>query len=260
MPETSFVSALLSVFLVGLLGGVHCAGMCGGVVSALAPRPAAAAPFPVRVVTRQATPLAVLLGYNAGRIASYAMAGGLVGAAGSLAWVLGRLLPIQQFAFVAANLTLIAMGLYLVGSMRVTAIIESAGSHTLGRVWQRLQPAAARALGRQVPSNAFAAGLLWGWMPCGMVYTVLLAALASGSPAQGAALMVAFGLGTLPNLVGLGWLAGRARARLDNRPMKLAAGVIIAAFGVAGLARLDPVSELHSLAQLCLSQLSAPIR
>lgn len=252
--------SLISVFLLGLLGGVHCAGMCGGIVAAIAnaPSPPAAArvvrvvPIPV-VSARADTPWRTLLLYNAGRITSYTLAGALAGAAGSLGWVIARLLPVQQFAFVATNLVLIAVGLYLVGPARWVAAVETLGQGTIGRVWNRLRPAAAHALAAPNPSRAFATGLFWGWVPCGMVYAALLSALVSGSAGGGAATLLAFGLGTLPNLIGLGWAARRAGGWLNAPWLKTLAGVLIIAFGLAGLTRIDPIAHLQGVAEMCFS-------
>ena len=249
MPEVS----LLSVFLVGLFGGLHCAGMCGGIVSVIGAsagrRPTGPA-IAIPVVAREArSAWPVLLGYNVGRIASYAAAGALVGAVGSSAMLVRDLLPVQQFAFVAANLLLIAMGLYLTGTLRSVAVLEVAGR----RLWSALHPLASRLLAADRVGRAVAAGLVWGWVPCGMVYGVLIAALVSGSALQGASLMLAFGLGTLPNLLALGWSASAARRWLDHPGLRIAAGLLVIGFGIAGLARIDPLEHLHGVADACLS-------
>ncbi|HWS75026.1 MAG TPA: sulfite exporter TauE/SafE family protein [Quisquiliibacterium sp.] len=253
---------LLSVFLVGLLGGLHCASMCGGIVSVMSmaasrgrapdgPQ-AAAGPAP-RVIpivpVRRTTPLPVLLGYNLGRILSYTIAGGLAGAVGSTAFLARGVLPVQQVAFVAANLVLIGMGLYLTGALRSVAVLELAGQG----LWRTLRPLASRMLAADRFGRAFAAGMVWGWVPCGMVYGVLIAALVSGSPFDGAALALAFGLGTLPNLLALGWSAHAARRWLGHRAVRIAAGVLVIAFGLAGLARLDPLDHVHQVVDACLS-------
>ncbi|MFO1198621.1 MAG: sulfite exporter TauE/SafE family protein [Burkholderiaceae bacterium] len=241
---------LLSVFLVGLLGGLHCAGMCGGIVAVMgagASRPAGRT-IPIRPA-HAAPAWPVLLGYNAGRIASYVAAGTLAGALGSSAALVRTVLPVQQVAFVAANLVLIAMGLYLTGVLRSVAVLEVAGRG----LWRALQPLAARALAARDFPRALAAGLVWGWVPCGMVYGVLVAALVSGSALQGAELALAFGLGTLPNLLALGWSAAAARRWLGHRALRVAAGVLVVAFGVAGLARIDPLAHLHQVVDACLS-------
>ena len=218
MPETS----LLTAFLAGLLGGVHCVGMCGGIVAAMSWQGG----------SRQ--PPAFLIGYNLGRLSSYTLAGGLAGLVGSAAFLSERLLPVQTGLYILAQVMLILIGLYLAGLSRAVLWLEHAG----GGLWQRLQPRFGRLLPLRTFSGALAAGLIWGWLPCGLVYSVLVTALASGGPVSGALLMLAFGLGTLPNLLAMGWAAERLRALAANRTIKLAAGLSVAGFGIFGLARL----------------------
>ena len=251
---------LVSVFLVGLLGGLHCAGMCGGIAAVMggAAGHGAAGPAPtaqarlaaIRVRAEgMARPVSLLIGYNLGRITSYAVAGGLAGAIGSSAALVRHWLPVQQVAFVAANLLLIAMGLHLAGVLRRITVLEGAGAG----LWRRLQPLASRCLAADTPRRAFGAGLVWGWVPCGMVYGVLMAALLSGSPWQGAALLLAFGAGTLPNLLLLGASGALTRRWLAVPALRIGAGVLVVAFGIAGLARIDPTRHLHQVVDACLT-------
>jgi hypothetical protein len=214
--------SLLSAFLVGFLGGAHCVGMCGGIVAAMS----------FHQGRRQ--PYALHLGYNLGRVLSYALAGGLAGLVGSAAFLSERLLPVQTGLYVLAQVMLILLGLYLAGLNRAVLVLERAG----GVLWNRLQPVLGRFLPVRSLGQAILAGGLWGWLPCGLVYSVLISALATGSPARGAALMLAFGLGTLPNLLAMGWAADRLRGLTANRRVKWAAGMAVALFGAWGLARL----------------------
>ncbi|TCS71284.1 hypothetical protein EDC61_1109 [Sulfuritortus calidifontis] len=216
MPELS----LFAAFLVGFSGGVHCVGMCGGIVTALS----------LQAGRRQ--PVALQLAYNLGRIASYTTAGALVGLIGSVAFLSDTLYPVQQALYLLAQVMLILLGLYLAGLNQAVLVLERWG----GRLWTRLQPLFGRLLPVQSLPQALAAGALWGWLPCGLVYSVLVAALASGSAVDGAALMLAFGLGTLPNLLAMGWLAGRLKRLAQDRRVKLAAGMVVAGFGFWGLA------------------------
>src|SRR5690606_26771003 len=119
--------------------------------------------------------------YNAGRIASYTAAGALAGAVGSAAWLAERVLPVQQLSFAAANLLLIVLGLALAGGLARLRTLERFGTG----IWKRISPFAARLLGATDVRGALAAGAAWGWVPCGMVYGVLAAALVSGSATDG---------------------------------------------------------------------------
>lgn len=219
MPEISY----LSVFLVGLLGGVHCVGMCGGIVTALSLSSA---------TNRPAVP--TLLAYNFGRVTSYALAGAIVGAIGASTLLLDRFMPAERVLYGLANVMLILLGLYLAGLSRAVLALERVGSV----VWARLQPLMKRFIPVRTLPQAFFTGAVWGWLPCGLVYSVLISALATGSAAHGALLMLAFGAGTLPNLLAMGLFAQRLQT-LTRKPMvRLAAGLLVAAFGVWGLTRL----------------------
>ncbi len=215
MPELSLLAALL----VGFSGGVHCVGMCGGIVTALSLQSGRRQPFGLQ------------LAYNLGRIASYTGAGALAGLIGSVAFLSDTLYPLQQALYLLAQCMLILLGLYLAGLNRAVLVLERWG----GRLWSRLQPLFGRLLPVRTLPQALAAGALWGWLPCGLVYSVLVAALASGSALDGAALMLAFGLGTLPNLLAMGWLAERLKRLAQDRRVKFGAGMVVAGFGVWGL-------------------------
>ena len=219
MPEISYVS----VFLVGLLGGVHCVGMCGGIVTALSLSSATGRP---------AVPM--LLTYNFGRIASYALAGAIVGAIGTSTILLERFVPAERVLYGLANIMLILLGLYLAGLSRAVLALERMGS----MVWARLQPLMKRFIPVRTLPQAFFTGAVWGWLPCGLVYSVLISALATASAAHGALLMLAFGAGTLPNLLAMGLFAQRLQTLTRKPGVRLATGLLVAAFGVWGLTRL----------------------
>ena len=213
MPESSY----FALFLVGLLGGTHCIGMCGGIVGALS----------LGVATRPSLHLA----YNAGRIVSYGIAGAIAGAVGGASLALSDQLPARLMLFVLANLMLVALGLYLMGVSRALAVSERFGQ----KLWRHLQPLTRRYLPAHSVAQALPLGLLWGWLPCGLVYSALVTALSSGSAASGAALMLAFGLGTLPNLLLAGLLAVRLKAYAAKHVVRLAAGLLVLCFGLWGL-------------------------
>jgi sulfite exporter TauE/SafE len=217
MPELS----LLAAFLVGFMGGAHCVGMCGGIVTAMSFQGGRRQPFNLHVA------------YNIGRVTSYTIAGGVAGLAGSAAFLSHHLLPLQRGLYVLAQFILIFLGLYLAGLSRTILVLERAG----GRLWERLQPWLGRLLPVRTFGQALLAGGLWGWLPCGLVYSVLISALASGGMVQGALLMLAFGLGTLPNLLAMGWAAQRLRTLAADRRLKLLAGTVVTGFGVWGLVR-----------------------
>lgn len=209
-------SIFLTLFVVGLLGGTHCAGMCGGIVGALSLQTATSSALPIH------------LAYNLGRIASYALAGALAGAVG---YAFGDIVPVQRGLYLFASLMLLALGLYLLGATKALAVIERGGQ----RLWTRIQPATRRFLPVRGPAQALPLGALWGWLPCGLVYSALTTALASGSPTHGALAMLAFGLGTLPNLLLAGLLLVRFRRFAQAPATRRISGLLVAGFGCYGL-------------------------
>ncbi len=220
MPDTGYIA----VFLIGLLGGTHCMAMCGGIVGALTTQ----LPGQQRA-KNPAWPLH--LAYNFGRISSYAAAGAAMGALGSLGLLLNDVLPVQLALYVAANLMLVALGLYLTGVTQALAFSERAGQ----RLWAKIQPLTRRFLPARSIAQALPLGMLWGFLPCGMVYSVLTAAMLAGSAARGAGLMLAFGLGTLPNLLLAGLLLKRLRDVTRAKSVRLVSGLLVLGFGVFGL-------------------------
>jgi len=225
------LTALLPVFVTGLAGSVHCAGMCGGIVSALsASQPGRVIPIAAAVLPGQALRVAT---YNAGRIASYMVLGALMGGvAGSLAQIT-QLAQLQTVFYWLANLMLVALGLHLIEAWSGLLLLEAKGRV----LWGHLSPLLKPLVPMDTLPKAFALGALWGCLPCGMIYSLLLTALLSGSAAGGAAVMFAFGLGTLPMLFGLGLLGARLRAAGHWVAFRQAGGWLVLGFGLLGLFR-----------------------
>jgi len=222
---------LVTALVVGLAGGVHCMAMCGGIVAALSLRGDPASSALVR--------LARQLAYGLGRVTSYAAAGAIAGAAGGLALHFQHLLPMQIVLLVVANALVVALGLTLAGFRAWMRPLERVGLVVWGalrRVGVRLAPA-------RTTAGAFAVGLAWGWIPCGLVYGVLATALVSGGAARGAAVMAAFGVGTLPNLLAAGLVAERLKSVLVRPRARLVAGAVVVLLGLAGFARIPFIEE-----------------
>ena len=247
---------LLPLFAVGLAGSVHCIGMCGGIVGALsaaAPRartiPIAAGAARPGAAAFDGTALTRVLTYNAGRIGSYMLAGALAGGLAGGAARLALAAHWQGVAYLLANAMLMALGLYLMNAWHGLARVESAGN----LLWRRLLPALRYVLPADSPAKSFALGALWGWVPCGMVYSVLLTALLSGSAAGGAAVMLAFGLGTLPLLLALGMAGTRLRQAMQRPAVRTGCGMLVLGFGVLGLVRYAAGLSHGWLDALCLA-------
>lgn len=231
--EAQYAAALV----IGLLGGVHCVGMCGGIVGALT------LSSPQR---RRAWDLHLF--YSAGRVASYAAAGAIMGMIGGTGLMFNHVLPVQLLLGVLANLVLVSLGLYLAGLRNPLARLETLGA----RLWRCLQPYSSKVLPADTAAKAFILGTLWGWLPCGLVYSLLATALLSGGVASGAGVMLAFGIGTLPNLLLAGVAITRLRHILSDQRFRLAAGAVVAGFGVVGLARAVGAGEHIRQAWLCI--------
>jgi sulfite exporter TauE/SafE len=204
-----------SALVLGLLGGGHCLGMCGGLMGALT---LAIPP------EQRGKRLRLLLAYNLGRVLSYTSAGLLLGLAG---WAVASS-PAALGLRVVAALLLIAMGLYLAGWWSGLTRIEA-----LGRgLWRHIQPVASRLLPVSSVPRALLLGALWGWLPCGLVYSTLLWAASQGNASYSAALMLAFGVGTWPVLLATGLAAERVNALLRRRSVRVAGGLLVMLFGI----------------------------
>jgi len=213
----TFITALM----IGLLGSVHCIGMCGGIVGALNIAPSAAQR------DSRLNRLAHHLIYNSGRILSYMLIGALMGFIGAQTSRLSTeaLLPIGG---VIAGLFMIALGLYLAGWWYGIQVLERAGM----RVWKIIEPLGRRFIPARTRLHVFGLGLVWGWLPCGLVYSALALAMVSASPVQGAWIMLGFGLGTLPMLLAMGHAAQYLRKIVRQPMVRRLVGTLIILFGV----------------------------
>ncbi|MFN2331795.1 MAG: sulfite exporter TauE/SafE family protein [Halomonas sp.] len=209
---------LLAAFVFGLLGGAHCIGMCGGIMSALT--------FAVPPSMRSPWRLTgLLLGYNLGRIVSYMLAGALVAALGTLLTLTpGMRTALQGFA----ALMLILMALYIADWWKGLLRVEAVGK----RLWRHLEPVGRKLMPVVRIPQAVALGAVWGWLPCGLVYSMLAWSLASADPFRGAALMGAFGLGTLPALLATGLAARQLGGLIRHPATRTLAALSIIAFAL----------------------------
>lgn len=214
MSETALIATAL---LMGLAGNVHCLGMCGGIMAALGMRP-------------EKPGFALVACYNAGRITSYALAGGLLG--GLLATVGQHVPATGPVLRIMAGLLLVAMGVYLAGWANGLLPLERLGQ----QLWKRLPHPSLAKLRNGEYLGAFGTGMIWGWLPCGLVYSTLAWASVQGSASLSVWLMLAFGIGTLPAMLATGMFASRLRRYLQHRGLRTAAGIMVIVFGVWTLA------------------------
>lgn len=209
-----------SAILIGIAGGVHCVGMCGGIATA----------FTATLQKKQSKSL-YILAYNLGRILSYSAAGALTGYVGNIAT-----LPLNNgiaYLTLISGIMLVALALYLGQWWQGLRYLEQAG----GFIWKRLQPLTKIFIPLKSPIHALGYGSLWGWLPCGLVYSVLIWAVASGGAQEGGLLMLSFALGTLPNLLLMGVFAARLSRFVANPIVRNIAGSLVVLFGLLMLYR-----------------------
>lgn len=202
---------VLSALLIGVLGSTHCLGMCSGLAA----------------VTAQGAKGAMgIVTYNVGRLLTYMLLGALLGWFGEQ---LLQLMPKLTFVLrVVAGLLLIAMGLYISRWWLGLTRLEQLGAYA----WRQVQPLTRRLLPIRNYRQMLLAGMLWGLLPCGLVYSTLAWALATADWQQSALLMLAFGVGTLPAMIGVGLLNKMVQDYLRGKFFRSVAGVIVILMGI----------------------------
>lgn len=233
-PTSLNLPPLLAAFVFGLLGGARCIGMCGGIMSALM--------FAVPPSMRHPGRLAgLLLGYNFGRITSYMIAGALVALLGS---VLNHALDGIALALRSlAAIMLILMALYIANWWKGLIRVEALGRS----LWRCIEPFGRRLMPVVKIPQAIALGSIWGWMPCGLIYSMLAWSLAIAEPLRAAAIMGAFGLGTLPVVLATGVAARRVSAWIRHPATRTVAALLIITFAVWQLWHLYAMTSMTAL-------------
>ncbi len=178
---------LVSAFLIGISGGLHCTAMCGGISGMLG--------YTTQQSKQRAEVFLFVLTYNTGRILSYTSIGFIAG--GVSGWFNQHSMLAHSLLVVLSSSLLILIGIQVSGVWRGLAILEKLG----GRLWQFIRPLAISLFPIKTPLKALAFGMVWGWLPCGLVYSTLAWSMTSAAPLASALLMAVFGLGTLPWLL-----------------------------------------------------------
>lgn len=213
--EISYAAA----FVAGVSGSMHCLAMCGGLSGALGMRARSVGKSAAGAFAHSAL-------YQLGRLASYALAGAVVGALGGVLMQAMNIKDWTRWLRVAAGVVMILLGLQLMFGWRLLAPVERAGA----RLWQCLAPLSKRLPDAGWP-QALLLGALWGWLPCGLVYSMLLLGVLGGSAAHGASLMLAFGVGTLPAMFSATLLSAQLQRVLTLKGWRVAAGMLMMLFG-----------------------------
>jgi len=224
---SEFLPLLAAAFGAGLLGSAHCLGMCGG-ISGLFAVGATVASF--------RTQIQLAIAYNVGRVLSYAFLGVTVAALGGAA--VGAIPSLAGPVRLASGLLIMIVGLQVAFNWRLLAPVEKVGAV----IWNRLVPHAKGLIPATSIASAAGLGLIWGWLPCGLVYGALLLAATTADPVGGGLVMIAFGLGTMPAMIATGLSTARVSAFVSRN--RLAAGLLIVVLGLATIAM--PVASMLS--------------
>lgn len=226
--------ALGAAFLSGLLGGVHCIAMCGGIATSFGLAAGAARPA-----------LGPALRVNLGRVGGYTLAGMLVGAFGAGLLQVAQSPGLATAARVLFGLVLVLVGLRLCDARGRLGFLQRPGA----ALWRRLAPLQRRLLPANTGARQVALGMLWGWLPCGLSTTLLFAAWLEADALHGGLLMAAFGAGTLPVMLPLTWSGARLGRWLARPRLRNTVGVLLVVAGLVTAATpwLMQVPALHGV-------------
>jgi sulfite exporter TauE/SafE len=225
------VNEYLLAFTLGLLSTPHCVAMCGSLVGAML--------MGSRSSGSKQSPLMTVFLFGSGKLLAYVALGAIAGL-GGLA-LAGTLAGPGVFLRALSALLMIGIGLYIAGWWRGIARLEKAGA----RLWQPLLRRV-RVLRLDKPGNQLLAGMAWGLLPCGIVYSMLGMALASADMLRGSLLMASFGLGTMPFVMSAGGLMKTVQNMFDNALVRQLAGGAMIVMGLAALLMLGmPAEHVH---------------
>ena len=216
----------IAAMTIGLMGSAHCAAMCGGIAGALS----------LGVDQHRAHRLTTITAFHIGRIVSYAIIGMALGSLMVVATE--HIKPLSIALRILAGVLLVAMGLYVGSWWAGLASLERLGVP----LWSRLQPLTRRLLPVKSTAGALALGGLWGWLPCGLVYSALSWAVTAPSTLEASARMLFFGVGTLPAMLTMSIAADSSRRLLQKRATRRAAGILLIGFGLWTL--ITPIQQL----------------
>jgi uncharacterized protein len=199
-----------AALLLGVAASGHCLAMCGGITTALG----------LATLGGRTRPL-LLVGYQLGRIASYTLAGLL------FAGAIGGVIALLDVEAVRRTLRILSALALVLAALVMFGRVRDPGNRMGGRLWRKLAPFGRRFLPVNSFTRAFAFGTIWGWMPCGFVYTVLTIATLQQSAARGAITMAAFGVGTAPSLLIASFGAQRVARFASSATTRRVAGSVL---------------------------------
>lgn len=227
--------ASISAFAVGFLGSLHCVGMCGGISGALGTAlKTESSQRPWRETSRR---LAYQFMYSSGRLFSYSIAGALAGTLGTAVTAYVPHGPL--YLRMLAGLMMILLGFYISGWWLGLTKLEQLGN----QLWQKIAPFTRKLIPVDTYPKALLLGVLWGWLPCGLVYSALTWSIGAGNPVDGALLMLYFGIGTLPAMIAVGLFANILADIAKSNAVRALAGIAMMTYGIWTIA--GPQLPLH---------------
>lgn len=235
--DSGFSTSYLVALVMGLFSALHCLGMCGSIIGSLT--------LSLRREIREnkAQLIPFVFSYNIGRIASYTMAGYLAGFVHNV-----LMLPLgegqgHRILQIVSALIMAGAGLHIAGWFPRFAYIEKSGAH----IWRYIEPYGRRLVPVQTLPQAFVFGMIWGWLPCGLVYAAITLAATAGNEIRGALTMLSFGVGTLPAVVGVGIMTSLMVKLSNMRSFRQIAGITLIALALlAAFPWLNP-GLLHGI-------------
>lgn len=233
----SFNASYLVAFVMGLISSLHCIGMCGSIIGTLT------LSLSPEVRNNKAALFTFVLNYNLGRISSYAVAGALIGLLQlllNLPFAQGHGHRVLQLL---SALIMAGAGLYIAGWFPRFAYIEKIGAW----FWKKIEPFGRRLIPVKTRFHAFLFGMIWGWLPCGLVYSALAVSATAGDSLKSSLTMLAFGLGTLPAVMGVGIMTTILTKLSRMNHFKQAVGLFMIVLALlAAMPELNPM-RLHHL-------------
>jgi uncharacterized protein len=220
MTDSADVISVSAAFVAGIAGSAHCFAMCGSLAGAFGMRARA-------IGVSAGGAFGNALSYHVGRLSGYSVAGAICGLLGATLQAVLDLARIGSWLRIASGVLLLLIALRMLSPWNPLHWLETLGA----KFWRGLQPLTQKTGALNGRAQALALGFLWGWLPCGLVYSMLLFAALSGNALHGGAILLAFGLGTLPAMLTSTVLASQVQRLLRNRWPRLASGILLLLLG-----------------------------
>ncbi len=235
--DHAFNSSYLVAFIMGLLSSMHCVGMCGSIIGTLT----LSLDADIRQNKKRLLPF--VFNYNAGRVTSYTLAGSLLGVVQSLLVMSMDESTGYRILQILSAVVMGSAGFYIAGWFPRFAYIEKIGLH----FWRAIEPYGRKLIPVKTYSQAYLFGMVWGWLPCSLVYTALALASTAGGVSQSAFTMLFFGLGTIPAVMGIGIMTGILTKLSGLQRFRQLIGILMIALALlAAIPDLNPMRLQHA--------------